>query len=356
MKVLFLSYPTADYGSDFLYHGFCELYGRENVVDCPVKTTLHFDTLDSSGESCHDCTQQRHGLKIILPENQGGRPCYVEGGDCSSHPSHLMVPLSHRYETWGEIITDVRAHKFDIIIFTSTIENFLKENFFEKIKSVDIPIIPVDYSDVYSNDIGNFENVACRKLSIYFKREHRKNIEYTSNTYPILYSYPEERSGYSFDRSIDLFACLGSVHLSPRQRAYEILKNIKHSNKLVDLSKKMHQIKYREILKDSYISVHVRGGWDCWNTLRLAESMAFGNLIIAEEPSIFTDGEFKDMENIIFCKDDYSDLEEKIMWALENRMQGTNIAMNSYQNYLKNHTTKSKARYIIDICKYEGIL
>ena len=49
-------------------------------------------------------------------------------------------------------------------------------------------------------------------------------------------------------------------------------------------------------------------------------------------------------------------LEEKILWLLEHRDYGINIALNCYQHYLKYHTTKAKAQYVIDICKQEGLI
>ena len=41
MRILFYTYSRVDYGADLLYDGLCRILGSENVVEQPIKPTLH---------------------------------------------------------------------------------------------------------------------------------------------------------------------------------------------------------------------------------------------------------------------------------------------------------------------------
>lgn len=83
-------------------------------------------------------------------------------------------------------------------------------------------------------------------------------------------------------------------------------------------------LRYLEELKSCKIVLNFRGvGWD---TLRYWETPAIGRFMITQRPRIVIPDNFRDGKEIVFCKDDLSDMIDLCQHYLENDEERETIA------------------------------
>jgi spore maturation protein CgeB len=71
-------------------------------------------------------------------------------------------------------------------------------------------------------------------------------------------------------------------------------------------------------------------------------------LLCRESEQAYKDLGFKGGETCVFFNSDLTDLEEKIFYYLKNQNEREHITSNAYNMFLKNHTWKHRARFVID--------
>lgn len=108
---------------------------------------------------------------------------------------------------------------------------------------------------------------------------------------------------------------------------------------------------YKEVINGSKIGLNSPGNsYDSWRNWELASAKS---CIIQPKLKVKScDSEHMSFEEYIILNDDYSDMEEKILYALEND-RWKEIGQNAYDDYNKNHTPEKCFEYYHDtIMKY----
>jgi spore maturation protein CgeB len=107
---------------------------------------------------------------------------------------------------------------------------------------------------------------------------------------------------------------------------------------------------YLQELARCKIGLNFRGaGWD---TLRYWEIPALGGFMISQRPQIMIENNYIDGEEIVFCKDDLSDLIELCEYYLEHEDERKRIANNSKKKTEAYHTDTQRALYIKQKIEY----
>jgi spore maturation protein CgeB len=103
--------------------------------------------------------------------------------------------------------------------------------------------------------------------------------------------------------------------------------------------------KYLQELQRCKIVLNFRGvGWD---TLRYWETPAVGRFMISQKPGIVIPDNFVDGTEIIFCKDDLSDLIELCEYYLQRDVERESIADNARKAARERHSDVSRAQYFL---------
>lgn len=104
---------------------------------------------------------------------------------------------------------------------------------------------------------------------------------------------------------------------------------------------------YFEALNAARVSLSFRG--EGFDTLRYWEIPACGSLLLSERPEIQIPNDFTDGKNALFCRNDLSDLIEKIDWALAHPDEALQIAREGQRHAFQHHTHLKRAEYVLDI-------
>jgi hypothetical protein len=105
--------------------------------------------------------------------------------------------------------------------------------------------------------------------------------------------------------------------------------------------------KYLEELKKAKITLNFRGGG--WDTLRYWEVPAIGGFMVSQKPRIVIPNNFDHEKQIVFIKDDLSDLIEVCEYYLKNEKKREAIAKSAELHTKKFHTDIARANYILNI-------
>jgi spore maturation protein CgeB len=108
---------------------------------------------------------------------------------------------------------------------------------------------------------------------------------------------------------------------------------------------------YLQELASCKIGLNFRGaGWD---TLRYWEIPALGGFMISQRSQIMIENNYVDGEDIVYCKDDLSDLVELCEYYLSHEEERRRIANNAKKRTEEFHTDIARAKIILD--KIESI-
>ena len=103
---------------------------------------------------------------------------------------------------------------------------------------------------------------------------------------------------------------------------------------------------YLQELASCKIGLNLRGaGWD---TLRYWEIPALGGFMISQRPGILIENDFVDGEDVVYCKDDLSDLVELCEYYLEHDEERKRIGSNALKKTARFHTDIVRAQYLVN--------
>jgi spore maturation protein CgeB len=103
---------------------------------------------------------------------------------------------------------------------------------------------------------------------------------------------------------------------------------------------------YLQEIASSKIGLNLRGGG--WDTLRFWELTGMGCFVISQKLNIAIEPAFIDKEDVVYCKDDLSDLVELCEYYLEHDDERERIAKNARLKVEKYHTDIARARYVLE--------
>lgn len=325
-KILIFSDYQMCYLSYMVHHGFCQLYGGENVITYPFKGSHHGKTDN----------------QYILDDGKVGMTA----------PAQHMEVLEGREYTASEIVGLIKTNEIRIAIIHSARTYTIRaaRQFIELLHKNKVPVIFIDGEDglnIRKDIILEFEPLLS------FKRELITQHQ-TDKILPLPFSCTIDPDTFPDNpkKDIDIFFGVGFTH-QRRKSVIEKLNTIKDKYKIVSLidgpggQGKLSYIEYLDHLSRSKINIICRGhGYD---TVRRFEAPAFSGLILSDALPIITPNNWTHSENIIYYKPDCEDLLYLIDRYLSPQFTTTRQAIGIFgRDHLFNyHTSKKSAEYIM---------
>ena len=306
-RILLVGYEWVDYGLDTLYHGLCECLGDDRVVEFPWKPTLHG----------------------APPESHGNYPC------CFNHTGKNLE--------LDALEGQLAQRAFDVVLFGDMRRQLDLGAARRLVKAAaGTPVFLVDQED---------SPVDCRRQLLgylgiervrgYFKREMLACVDYGPRSFPLPFSYPEERvpAGLGSLREQELFWA-GHRRFGLRRLYLECLEG-RLGRSFV---RTYEPEEYSRVLASSRVALSFFGfGFD---TVRYWEAPAHGCTLLAERLPIRVPHNFRDGETAVFF-DDLPDLEEKVDFCLAHPAEAERIARAGHEWFRRYHTTKARAGQLL---------
>lgn len=322
LRILFINSKESDYLQDLTYSGLVKVLGVENIVDHPWNPHYHI-------------------RRRTYPRNLG----YT--------PNSLFKSLASKFS----------SKDYDAVIVASA----KPECFVEYLKiSKDIPsstptifIDGGDFSDI-GGDLTRLkaphlykEAVSKKPFDLILKREYLADTEYPANVVPFPFSFNFDIIRHNpFSNSLKYDISFWAVESDPiRTTALTLLedkfdcrKNGTVRNQIFKKYKRKG-LRYLEELKSCKIVLNFRGvGWD---TLRYWETPAIGRFMISQRPRIVIPDNFRDGKEIVFCKEDLSDMIDLCDHYLNNEEERETIAGNALELAKTSHSDVARAMYLL---------
>lgn len=321
MKILYINRKKSEYVQELLYTGLCKVIGTNNVIEMPWNPRMHLN--------------HRPYPKNLSPFNF----------------SNLLESVQAQFS----------LKNYDLLIVASCHPDTLKyyENIMDSVPK-SIPRVFIDggdFADIAGdldrfNGTQLFQNIIKKHpFDFIFKREYLLNTDFESHIYPfpMAFNYdfePKKQKNYKYD------VCFWAVESDPiRSKALEILedrydckKNGTHKNQIMKKYKRKGSF-YLQELSQCKINLNFRGGG--WDTLRFWEVLGMGGFLISQKPQIAIEPEFIDKEEIVYCKDDLSDLIELIDYYLEHEDERHRIAQKARIKMQHYHSDIARAKFLL---------
>jgi glycosyltransferase involved in cell wall biosynthesis len=308
-RILVLCHDRSDYGLDTLYHGLCNILGKENVVEYPWKSTLHGRDFASAA----------------------GYPCVFD------YPGQPIAV--------DELIAQLRQGRFDLVLYSDVIRMTDREAVRQLMKAAaHIPAVLYDtWDDCYTPLQRVLDYTRRERFELIFKREMLAGVTYAPDTYPLPFSYPEALiDTVPPTQKIESFFWAGKSEYGLRPIYIRQLENIAGHR----LDKRYDQAAYRRKLRSSHMGISFFGcGFD---TVRYWELPANGVMLLAERPPIIIPDDFEDGISAVFF-DDLPELEEKIKFYRQRPEEMARIAAAGHAHYLRHHTSSARARQFLGV-------
>jgi hypothetical protein len=330
MKLFFIRSQESDYLQDSLYAGFCQKLGQENVFEYPWDFSKHLKTK-------------------VYPRNLNQL----------SHPS-FWRDLRQRFDF--NFLKEA-----DLVVVASAKPETFKS--YQQIQSQipsSCPIIFLDGGDrpeiggdlIRLNDPEIYGQVTKKRaFDFIFKREYLLGDSHPANVFPL-----------PFAINPDLFSSVRNLSLpliydvtfwavesdAVRSKALALIENLwdcRQNGTERNQSFKKYDRKgnnYLKALLQAKVTLNFRGvGWD---TLRYWEVTGLGRFLLSQKPQIIIPENFRDGQEIAFCKDDLSDLVELCEYYLKNDSAREKIAAAAKAWSLAHHTAAKRAETVLKTC------
>jgi len=329
MKILYINSLGTDYVQDLTYNGLVRTFGHRSIIDCPWNKKFHVP-------------YRRY------PKNIGFTgfhwPLFRNSRTLLKDFDYVFLAASKvdAFKTYTELIGSVgRRAK---VIF---------------IDGGDQPNIGGDLA-IYGEPALFEEAQSLRPFDVVFKREYLVGDSHERNVFPLPMSFDHSRRPLK-DEEAKYDVTFWAVESDPiRSQALDLLRGhfdceengTVRNQKFSRYSRKGSH--YLRELKRSKIALNFRGGG--WDTLRYWEIPAMGTpLMITQQPGIVIPFDYRDGQEVVYCKPDLSDLIDLISYYLKNECVRTHISSNAFNWSLLHHTTQKRVGYIFDcIVKFTG--
>lgn len=321
MRILYINRAKSEYVQEYLYTGLCKVVGTQNIIEYPWNYRMHLN--------------------------------------------HRPYPKNLSKFTFSGLVNSLKAQlnqKYDVVIVAScnpyTIQKYyeIMDKIDENIPRVffdtgDFPELIGDLDRLGGRDI--FEKVEAKKpFDLIFKREYCLDRAYPKNVHalPMCFNYdlmPKLNKEYKYDVSFWAVetAKIRTDALTLLEDKFDCKENGTTKNQVMKKYKRKGQFYLQEIAS-SKIGLNFRGGG--WDTVRLWELTGMGCFVISQKLQIQIDNPFIDGEDIVYCKDDLSDLVELCNYYLEHDEERERIGANAMLKVKKYHTDIARAEFVIN--------
>lgn len=336
MKVFFIAAHESDYLQDSVFAGLCEILGQENVFDFPLKLKKYY------------------GAKAY-PRNLGYQKDF----------------------SWLTLIKQRMHFDFlkssDLVIVASTKpETFRLYQSVQKEIPSSTPVVFLDGGDrpELGGDLERlkagelYQQVqSIRPFDFIFKREYLTDSTHPPNVIPLPFAinpallyFSEQERPQELIYDVTFWAVESDPIRTKALALIEDLWDCRNNGTERNQTFKKYSRKGRDYLRallEAKITLNFRGvGWD---TLRYWEVTGLGRFLISQKPQIVIPDNFREGKEIVFCKDDLSDLVEIADYYLKNEKAREEIARAARDWSLKYHTHRNRAETILKKVSSSGL-
>lgn len=303
-NVLLVFPQRPHYGLDVVYDGLCRVLGKEHVTDFPFKATLHGATW--KGLENYPCLLHWPGepepMEQVMARLRQGYYRFVVYGDSELELDTAMA------RTLMQALGNTPLFLFDA--------NDEPTNVREAVREV----------------IGN------PPVAGYFKREMLACVDYGPNSFPMPFSYDEDRAVREFvPARAEAFFWAG-------HRASYIRKlYIDHLEQRtgLDCGQTFPPDEYARRMSSARIGLNLFGyGFD---TVRYWELPAHGCMLFSERPPIRIPNAFEDGKTAVFFND-LREFDDKFDYYRAHPEEAEAIARAGHAHYWRYHTNSQRAR------------
>ncbi|MDF1881090.1 glycosyltransferase family 1 protein [Sulfurimonas sp. MAG313] len=321
MKILYVNKSKFDYMQDFIYSGLVKVIGAENIIESPWNLNFHWNYR-------------------VYPKNIG---------ECKG-------------TLFKSVLSKLSQKPFDVVIVSSCYPDTIR-HYFEILPSIPSDVVTVFIDGGDRPEVGGdfdrlggmdvYENVLSqRPFDLIFKREYLLDKKYDENVYPLTMCFdfrniPPLKGTFKYDVA---FWAVESHEI--RTKVLDLIQNkfdCENNGTIKSQVMKKYKRKgmfYLQELSACKIGLNFRGaGWD---TLRYWEIPALGGFMISQRPQIKIDNDYVDGEDIVYCKDDLSNLVELCDYYLSHDSEREKIAAKAKERTMKYHTNINRADYILE--------
>ena len=322
MKILYIDRPKSEYVQEFLYTGLCKVLGTENIIEYPWNIRMHF--------------------------NHRPYPKNLSKFSISNLYGSLKAQLQKDYD----VVIVASCNPYTINKYYEIMDKIDESIPRVFIDSGDFPKLAGDLDRLGGRDI--YEKIITKKpFDLIFKREYILDEVYPSNVYPLpmCFNYdlmPELKNEYKYDVAFWAVetAKIRSDALDLLQDKFDCASNGTVRNQVMKKYKRKGAFYLQEIAS-AKIGLNFRGGG--WDTLRFWELTGMGCFVISQKLNIAIEPPFIDKEEIVYCKDDLSDLVELCEYYLEHEEERERIAKNARLKVEQYHTDVARAQFVLDM-------
>ncbi len=324
MKILYINRAKFDYMQDFIYSGLVKLIGIENIIESPWNLNFHWNYRQypkNIGENKGTLLKSLYG--------QMHQDDYDVVIVASCHPD----AISH----YLKVLPKIPDHVVTVFL-----------------DGGDRPEVGGDFDRLGGKE--DYEEVIKRRpFDLVFKREYIIGREYPKNIYalPMCFDFnniPMLDGKFMYDVAFWAVEShpIRTEALSLLETKFDCAQNGTIKNQVMKKYKRKGAFYLQELARCK-IGLNFRGaGWD---TLRYWEIPALGGFMISQRPQIMIENNYIDGEEIVFCKDDLSDLIKLCEYYLEHEDERKIIAHNARKKTEMYHSDTQRARYVIDTIK-----
>jgi len=245
----------------------------------------------------------------------------------------ILVHIEHRDNKLAPGLEDIK----------SVLKVHICGDYFEYkqsvIQSYNIHFRKINYDIIFARDSMEFENL--------------KNHSIGGKHYISLHTVDTNRfRKLGIEKIFDVMAAL-RTHLSAHSCRHELGRRIAK----MDINSFLLIAKFNEYIKKInqskiFVSSDVKYGFF---TNKYSEVLACGTFMLTTQPN---DGDLilsglKDGEHLIFYKNDFSDLEDKINYFLRHEKEREEIAVNGMEFVRKTHSAEIRVKELIQIVEKE---
>lgn len=340
-KILFISSRESDYLQDLIYTGLCQKWGCGNILVDPWKWSYYWP-------------RKEYPRNLGLPEN--------------ARRQFLGRVFRHFQESssrdWSQISL--------VVVASTKVDTFLRYKEIQKEIPSSIPIVFLDGGDwpEIAGDLLRlkaptlFKEISqVRPFDFIFKREMIIGKDYgewqkkqiiaplpfpvPTQKIPKAHLNSHDRMNEYFKYNVTFWAVESDAI---RTKALELIENEFDcrdngtTRNQVFKKYKRKGLFYLEELSKSRVTLNFRGvGWD---TLRFWEVLGMGGFLISQKPQIQIPDSFIDKHEIIYCKDDLSDLKDLCQFYLTHENERQKIALAGQKKSSQFHSELARVEFM----------
>lgn len=322
MKVLYINRNKFDYLQDLVYTGLIKTIGVSNVIELPWNNKFH---LNFKKYPKNIGLYKGSLLRSLLNKADVKQVDIVIVASC--HPDTLR--------TYLDIASDIP---------TSTATVFLDGG--------DWPAVAGDLDRLGGKELYE-EAMSVRPFDHIFKREYLVDEEYEENIHPLPFAFNFDRLPKLFDEykyDVAFWAVesdpIRTAALDLIQDEFDCAENGSIKNQVMKKYKRKGDFYLQELARCK-ISLNFRGaGWD---TLRYWEVPSLAGFMISQKPGIVIENNFEHEKEIVFCKEDLSDLIELCEYYLAHDDKRREIGRNALSKAKAFHMDIHRAQKILEV-------